>query len=120
MKTIKQLKDRRTTIVQSVAAIRNSKTCTKADFSAIKKYTAEIELIDLCVRYIETGPSEELLTQQLETLTREIAILDGRYKLWDVPNDRNFKSEAAKRTFYNKETGITSRKQRVQTLRYLS
>lgn len=119
MKTIDQLKERREILVRGIDAIREQASCTKADFRTIKRYVKEIKLIDLCVRYIETGPTKELARAQIEKLSREVDVLCSRYAQWDAPSDRDFKSDSARRVFYDKSVGITHRKQQLQTLKYL-
>lgn len=79
--------------------------------------------LNLCLRYLETNPSEEFITDQLTETTRVISIIDNRYVdfLESIKYDcsKKFKSEIAKRRYYNKINDRPRLVRQSETLKYL-
>lgn len=79
--------------------------------------------LNLCLRYLETNPSEEFIENQLAETTHVISVIDNCYVdfLESTKYDRSkkFKSEIAKRRYYNKINDRPRLVKQSETLKYL-
>lgn len=75
-------------------------------------------LLKQCLMYLETNPSADFVVAQLDMVDKEIDVINNNYKLFN-PKEIKFKSETAKRRYYNRIFGLTRLKNQAITLKYL-
>lgn len=66
--------------------------------------------------YLETHPTERLLTHQRDTLKRQIGVLEGRYSQWASIHGTKHKNP---KTAYQTEVGMKQLRAQVRALNYL-
>lgn len=121
MKTINSLKTDRKRLVSQIVKIKDKPTLGDNDKKVIKKCSDEIKLIDLCVRYLETTPSEAFVKTSIADIKQKIKVHEERFGVWDwmPPTEIKRKDLSKRLAYYRRECGIPHLKRQVKTLSYL-
>ena len=110
MKSLTELK----TEINEILTLQMEKM-KKRDY---KKAVRRLEFLKVCLRYIESGATEEFVNKEIERLTNRINAFRENYDTWLKFTDTD-SIKGNKMTFYDREMGITKLRKQISSLRFI-
>lgn len=83
-----------------------------------KKAVRRLEFLKVCLRYIESGATEEFVNKEIERLTNRIGAFRDNYDTWLGFTDTD-SIKGNKLTFYEKEMGVPKLRKQISSLRFI-
>lgn len=103
--------------------IAERKDLLTKDLSELPKWEAartrkKIKLLDICIRYADTKPSEEFVRNEITRLNKRVELI--RSSFTGYVSTGNYKNDKELRRFYNKEMGLSRITEQLKTLKFLA
>jgi len=86
--------------------------------SAVDKIFSRIEFLTTCLRYVETDPSKEFISKEVDRIESRINLIDDGYAYWRTINMLSA-MEAERIKEYNKQMGLSTLKSQLQCLKFI-